>query len=368
MPVTTYAKDFSDLEKCFETAFSTEIKVNQIKFCGVGDNLIHSSLYKQANSRANGDGYDFDYAYENVAYFFEDYDINWINQESIITNFEPSSYPLFSTPKEVITSLYNIGFRVFSVSNNHTYDKGAMGIDSSVEILDSIEDIYYTGLYHDTPIEEDIKIQEVDGVDIAYLSFTEMTNGLPTPQNTSRRVIYTHETDLIESLILKAKELADIVIVGMHWGVENSFGITQNQRDVSNLCAAAGVDVIIGTHSHVVGDLEWVERPDGGKMLVAYSLGNFISAQAEPKQLVGLALTYNIESTELNGVILSTDIKNVKVYPTVTHYEGFYKNVRDYMYRDYSDELAKTHGREMSMEYIQNLLKDHVSEEFLVLN
>ena len=104
--------------------------VETIRFSATGDNLIHAPIYKQAARRAGEDGtYSFDYCYEHIAPFYAEQDVNWINQETLCSDtLAPSTYPCFSTPGDCARALYRAGVRVFSLSNNHTYDKGASGI------------------------------------------------------------------------------------------------------------------------------------------------------------------------------------------------------------------------------------------------
>lgn len=91
--------------------------VTTLRFSATGDNLIHDGLYLQARSRAGGEGYDFTALYENVAPFYKDFDINWINQETLVTDELPSSsYPCFCTPGALGRAVYDVGWRVISMS------------------------------------------------------------------------------------------------------------------------------------------------------------------------------------------------------------------------------------------------------------
>ncbi|MFV0413569.1 MAG: CapA family protein [Oscillospiraceae bacterium] len=347
-----------------------------LSFSAVGDNLIHDGIYLQARSRAGGDGYDFSYVYENLSYFFKEYNVSWINQETLVNNeLAPSSYPTFSTPGQLGQAAYDAGWRVFALSNNHTYDKGATGIAATRRFWQQMpEDTVVYGLYENDADDSSIVLQEKNGITLAYLAYTEHTNGLPTPQGAEAHVIYTSDTATMERQVRRARELADAVIVTVHWGVEGSHAVTQAQRNLAGQYAAWGADVIIGTHPHVIQPVEWIENPeDGRKVLVAYSLGNFLSAQAAANNMVGLALTYNITQTvEPDGTRQPVSIENVKVYPTVTHYDAAYGNIRDYMYRDYTEELAAQHGvrarySAFSKQYITELVQQYISSEFLVL-
>ena len=124
-------------------------QVQTVRFSATGDDLIHDGIFLQARSRATDGGYDFLPAYEPMRDFYSQFDVNWLNQETLVNDaFEPSGYPLFSTPGAITDALYDIGFRVFSLSNNHSYDKGAEGIASSLEHWAAMpEDVVSMGFY-----------------------------------------------------------------------------------------------------------------------------------------------------------------------------------------------------------------------------
>ena len=344
--------------------------VTTLHASATGDNLIHLGLYQQAQQRAGGSGYDFTYLYENVAPFYADYDINWLNQETLVTDeFPPSSYPMFCSPAALGEHMYDIGFRVFSLSNNHSYDKGAEGIAATRRFWASMpDDVVTTGLFAGESDYSNIPIQEVDGVRIAYLSYTEHTNGLPTPSGAEANVIYTSQEDVIQSQIELARTMADVVVVGVHWGTENSHTVNDAQRALGQKIADWGADIIIGTHPHVVQSIETLTTSDGRSVPIAYSLGNFASLQADRDNLIGIVLTYDITKTTQPDGTSSVSVGNVKAHPVVMHYDANWSNARLYFYRDYTEELAAAHGvGGMSRTYIQSVLEENISAEYLVL-
>lgn len=207
-----------------------------LRFSATGDNLIHAPIYKQAARRAaEGQRYNFDYCYEHLLDFYAAQDVNWINQETLCSKeLEPSTYPCFSTPGECAEALYRAGIQVFSLSNNHTYDKGAKGIAATLRFWDEMpEDVVTTGLWYGESDYSTIPLQTVNGVTIAYLSYTDHTNGIPQSSAMTANVIYTSQRDVMEQQVRRACELADFVVVGVHWGVEDSHKITQIQRDLA---------------------------------------------------------------------------------------------------------------------------------------
>ena len=368
----------ADMSETVESAASSsgeppQPTVTTLHVSATGDNLIHDGIYLQARQRAGGNGYDFGLLYENVAYFYQNFDINWINQETLVTDeLPPSSYPCFCTPGALAQEAYDIGFRVFSLSNNHSYDQGAEGIAATRRFWASMpDDVVTTGLFAGESDYSNIPIQEKDGVKIAYLAYTDSTNGIPTPQNAEANVIYTSQEDVIQMQIELAQTMADVVVVGVHWGTENSHVVNDAQRTLAQKIADWGADIIIGTHPHVVQTIEMLtSAKDGTQVPVAYSLGNFVSTQIQADNLIGILLTFDItKTTQPDGTVSSCVIENVKAIPEVMHYDANFQNARAYLFRDYTDELAASHGNgSMSRAYIQSVLEENIPAEYLVLD
>lgn len=341
--------------------------VETVRFSASGDNLIHEGLYNQAKARANDGGYDFTYAYENLRDFYAQFDVNWLNQETLVNDaYEPSGYPCFSTPGDITNALYDIGFRVFSLSNNHSYDKGAGGIEASMEHWAAMPDDVVTAGFYDLTTYDNLSYQTVNGITIGYLSYTEHTNGLNTPADTQYGVVYLSQTDVIEQQMAEMRPKCDVLVVSCHWGVEGSHNVTDAQRNMAQWLADQGADLIIGTHPHVTQTAEWLTAEDGHQSFVAYSLGNFISAQSDPDNMIGILLDITFtKTTQPNGESTVT-LSDPKFHPVVTQYENGYSNIRVYLLKDYTDDLGAAHGNfTLSREYIQSVLNESVGEEYL---
>lgn len=350
--------------------------VTEVKFSATGDNLIHQLIYQQAAQRAGeGEAYSFDYCYENIAPFYAGFDVNWINQETLCnTELAPSTYPCFSTPGECAEALYRAGIRVFSLANNHTYDKGSKGIAATLRFWDTMpEDTVTTGLWYGEEDYGSIPLQTVNGITIAYLSYTDHTNGIPQNSQMEANVIYTSETEVIERQVRAAAELADFVVVGAHWGVEDSHTITEAQRTLAQKLADWGADVIVGTHPHVLQNAEWLTAADGRQVFAAYSLGNFLSTQKHKDQLIGAILSLRLEKVTGPDGTITLAVREPKLHPTVTHYGSRKADVRAYLFRDYTPELAAQHGvranySDFSYDYIRAAAEKYIDAEFLALD
>ena len=350
--------------------------VETVRFSATGDNLIHSKIYQQAAARAVGDAaYSFDYCYANLVPFYSDFDVNWINQETLCTDeLAPSTYPCFSTPGDCARALYRAGFRVFSLSNNHTYDKGASGIAATLRFWASMPaDVVTTGLWRGEADYGTIPLHTVNGVTIAYLSYTEHTNGIPRSSAMEANVLYTSQTDVIEQQVRQAAQLADFVVVGVHWGVEDSHTITGAQRTLAQQLADWGADVIVGTHPHVLQNAGWLTAEDGRRVFAAYSLGNFLSTQSKKDQLIGAVLTLRLQKTTSPNGAVQLEVLDPQLHPTVTHYGAGKSDVRTYLYRDYTPELAAAHGvrandSDFSYDYIRAVAQQYIDPAFLDLS
>ena len=339
-----------------------------VRFLAAGDDLIHGSIYLQAERRAAAageSGYDFGYLYENVAPFLQDRDLCYINQETLINDvYAPSTYPCFSSPAELGGELYDMGFRIFSVSNNHTYDKGAGGIAATRAYWAQMPaDTAVFGLYTDPKSDDAICLYEKNGITFAFLAYTEHTNGIPTPSNSEAAVVYTSDEETMEWQIRRARELADVVVVAPHWGVEGSHHVTDAQRTLAAKMCGWGADVILGSHPHVLQD-ETTQR----NALVIYSLGNFVSAQSAPDNLISGFFTFDV-TLHPDGRV---EITSPLLHPLVTHYSSGYRDITAYLYSDYTPELAAAHGvranyPRFSYDYIGQVLKQTIQQEYLAL-
>ena len=339
-----------------------------VRLRAAGDNLIHSSIYNQARQRAGGNGYDFSYAYENIAGLIKECDVAVINQETVIAPiYEPSDYPCFNSPVELQQEMLNLGFTVFNQANNHVLDKGETGLLSALKQWKTHPEALVTGVYENEADYENIRVKEVQGLKFAFIGMTEMTNGLTLPEGSEVVVLHTGEEEKIKARIEKARCLADVVVINTHWGQEYTHTPNDGQTSLAQKMADWGADLIVGHHPHVLQPIQWLDASDGRRVLCAYSLGNFISAQDKGARMIGgiLDVTFTKETVESRPAITSAGL-----IPVITQYEGGFRNVRLYPWSDYTPELASKHGVRrydagFGYDFIQNTLDSVIGEEFL---
>lgn len=348
-----------------------------VHFLAVGDNLVQTHVYRSAQAWAADGTYDFTKTYENVAPIIAAADVAIINQETLICggDYEISGSNFnFNSPVELGDEMVEIGFDVFTLANNHLLDKRIDGLLSSLDYWDAMADehgILAVGAYRDSIDQSNIRVQEVNGMKIAYLSYTEHLNGYSIPADSPVKIGMTDDVALIESQIKEAKEIADAVIVAAHWGNEDTHTVAERVYTLAEQMIEWGADVILGGHSHTAQTMEYITREDGTSGFVFYSLGNFVSAQTDNFNMVGemgeFDLTLDLETGELV-------IENVQCTPVITHYDDAQRtNLRLYPYNMYTEELADGHGlpyaplgtaKTFSMDVIDAIIEANIPEEF----
>ncbi len=343
-----------------------QILFSSVSFVAVGDNLIHKPIYNQAAARTS-EGYDFSYAYENFADIISQPDVAILNQETIIsTEHNVSTYPMFNSPVEVGEEMLELGFDVFNIATNHSIDCGEKGLVSAINFWKE-KNAITCGAYLNREDYSDIPMHEVNGVKIAYLGFTDSTNGLSLPDDSEVILVRASEETRLQQRIIDAKAVADVVVVSAHWGNEYTHEPTDSQRQLARKLASWGADVIIGTHPHVIQPVEYIDNEDGSRTLVAYSLGNFISAQNRGPRMLGGVLNFEIVRNNATGDI---SFENVRFSGVVTHYGQSYSNLRVFPLAEYTQELASKHGvlsktPDFSLEYLYDIIDEVIDKQFL---
>lgn len=309
-------------DKAVQKETKKEYKVSMLM---AGDGLLHGYVYKDAQ---NANGYDFSKQLEYVKDLAKDYDLKYWNQETIFGGKERgySGYPRFNSPSEFGNNMIDIGFNMVSLANNHSMDQGEKGVLNSVAYWKN-KDIVWNG-QSDSEEERNSHIYgEKNNIKYALLSYTMHTNGLPVPSS-KPYLVNVYDKDKVKADIEEVRGKVDVLFVAMHWGEEYTHKPNANQRETANYLASLGVDVIIGTHSHVIQPIEKIVSEETGKeTIVYYSLGNFISNQGDENKRVGLLGTLDITKTVDKGTT-TINISNVGGNLHYTYYTSAHTNYK----------------------------------------
>lgn len=313
-----------------------------VNIVSIGDMLMHASA---CNPALKPDGsFNFDYLFEHVKNEISSADLAIVNQETIFGGNEKGniSYPNFNTRTELGDSLVNAGFDIVLHASNHTLDQDINGVLNTLNYWKSSHpDTTVLGIHSNTEEASNINIVEKNGIKFAVLNYTYGLNGRSLPAGYDYLVDLMDEKSIpkIADDIKRARSMADFVIVFPHWGEEYLLAATQGQKDWAKFFADCGADLIIGTHTHVIGPVEWITSSDGRQVLCYYSLGNFVSIQYRYASMLGGMAKVSV-TKDATGTHISKDDMDF----VVTHYTPGRTAVTTYMLRDYTNELAQQHA------------------------
>jgi len=262
-----------------------EQKDSSISMAVVGDIMCHGPNYKDAYN-ASTKTYDFSTFFPQIKSYISNADIAVGNLETTFAggNKAYSGYPTFNSPPQLAKDIQDLGIDVLTTSNNHSMDSGYNGLINTIDTLDNLG-ISHTGTFKSEEDKNKILIKDVNGVKIAFLSYTYGTNGISIPKG-KEYCINLINKDLIKKQLESAKaQNPDVICVSMHWGIEYKLQPNTEQKDLADYLFENGADIILGSHPHVLEPMEkrTVTLSDGTKKdgFVIYSLGNFISAQKD---------------------------------------------------------------------------------------
>ena len=219
-------------------------------------------------------GYDYSRSTEYVAPMFRDADVAVVNLETTITTSgNYSGYPCFASPTEVVDELQSMGIDIALLANNHCCDRLSRGIATTIEQL-NMRNIAHAGVFTDSAdyARNNILRFESRGVRFALVNYTYGTNGIPVPKDRLVNLIDT--TAIVRDLRTINRDSVDCVIACMHWGNEYERRENSEQKRLAGILQREGVDIIIGSHPHVVQPYY-----ADSTHVVFYSLGNLVSNQ-----------------------------------------------------------------------------------------
>ncbi|MBO6159557.1 MAG: CapA family protein [Firmicutes bacterium] len=285
---------------------------SQVSFLCAGDALMHRSVY--TDLLLHPDHFDAFLAQTpspseegSLQDLIRQADLAFFGQETPLVS-DPDlygSYPSFGTPLEMGELLAGAGFDGALCSTNHALDRGLTGIDTTADFYES-RGVCPLGIQKSSNQEKASPYMLLDreGIRFALFDCTYGTNGLPLPGEAPFAVSMLDDADLRQNL-KKAREEADLVIVFVHWGTEYADQPDELQKTYSDLFLEEGVDVVVGSHPHVVQPVCQRVRDDGHEMLVFYSLGNLISGNQEPAQNSGAVASFTIEKADGKAFVVS---------------------------------------------------------------
>ncbi len=243
-------------------------------------------------------------------------------------------------------------------------DKGYKAIENTINFWkENYPEIAVLGINEKEEDQNNIYIYNQNGFKVALLNYTYGTNGIPLPSD-KPYLVNLMDKERITNDVKLAKEQADFVVVLPHWGTEYQYTPDSFQKEYTQLLSDLGVDLVIGTHPHVLENIEVITNDEGHQMLVYYSLGNYVSGQTKKDRVVGGLAKVSIEKDYKTN---ESYITEYELKPIVTQ-QGEYTV---YKLEDYTDELAnqnrikyKEGCSNFNVEYINDLCSEILGDDF----
>ena len=309
----------------------------------VGDNLMHRSV---SMSGLKEDGsYNYDYNFSKAAPYISGADLAIINQETVIGGNELGiqGFPCFNGRTEMADALVRVGFDVVLGANNHILDQGVQPLIHMIRYFNTnYPQISVLGIHGSWEARDDLVVRDVNGIRIAMINYTDLLN-IPSHWYGSEFSVEYLDYDRLAVLIDRAKAASDFVIVFPHWGTEYFLGVDGKEQEEAAFLAEHGVDLVIGTHPHVVEPVSYITRPDGGNMLIYYSLGNYQSIQNLEETMIGGMAQVEITKTRRGTRITDFNMEFLaNDYRMSPGFRDYYDIVTTYPWELYSRELAET--------------------------
>ena len=327
------------LQKTDKTSEVINTKTSEASIIACGDVMAHGP---QLNAQYNASTKDYSFInnFKYVKEYVEEADLAIANLETTLCKNDPypySSYPTFNTPDALADALKDTGFDLLSTINNHSFDKFSLGVERTLTTLK--EKGFTTVGTRQNESEDDYVIQEVNDIKLGITAYsygeikngTKYLNGIRVSDDKRDLMNVFDSTDVdsafdtINSTVEKL-ESTDMQIVIIHWGYEYNRTPSEFQTELAQKLCDAGVDIIIGSHPHVVQPVETIKSTDGEhETTVIYSLGNYISNQRREFLSEytedGLMVNIDIEKTSSDEEAV---VKKVTCIPTwvTKHYSS----------------------------------------------
>lgn len=239
-----------------------------------GDAMQHQA---QIDAARRDDGmHDYSQCFSAVEAYIDAADYAVVNLETTIAGKPYTGYPCFSAPDSYLDALVDAGFDMMLTANNHTLDKRDKGLLRTIDCLDDRR-VDHIGTYRNQQERDSVVpfVKVINGFRVAFLNYTYGTNGIKL--TTPATVDYIDRTLMRGDISAARSAGAELIAVCIHWGNEYELLPASSQRALADFLIDEGVDIIIGSHPHVIQPMEMRYNAQGRKVLLVYSLGNFIS-------------------------------------------------------------------------------------------
>ena len=380
------------------------VEIGRAELAVTGDLMMHMPIVRTSQTE---DGYDFDGIFSYVSPYISAADFAVVNLETTLAGSEIDLYtgaPYFNSPDEIAKSVRQAGFDMLLTGNNHCYDYGTAGLKRTLDVLRA-QGLEALGTFTDAQTPRH-KICTINSIRIGMTCYTfadldeggTVTVNGKTADAAAEGLINAFDYDQLSRFYteieseIEAMEAggAELIVLYIHWGEEYSPAVSDTQATIAQSLCDLGVDVIVGSHPHVVQPLELLTSSvdPTHKTICLYSTGSFLgNLRAET---VGMAAGYSEDGAILKLTVTkysdgSVRVKDIGVLPTWILVQGdgetrdFFILPLDSTLPDWSKAFG-IYGNDLSdakssynrtMELVTpglNMIKDELSEKNATLD
>ena len=304
--------------------------VRTAKIRAVGDVMMHAN--QLAAGKMDSGVYDFSSFFADIRESLESADYTIVNLETTLAGAEKgyAGYPQFNSPDTLLDALKACGVDYIGTANNHCLDTGLAGAKRTIEQIRAAG-FEHSGTNLSAEDKQLIPIVDINGIKVSIMCYSEAFNGLEPviPAADLNYLINRMDKTQIIADYNRAKSLgADVAIVYLHWGAEYKREPSADMRGLAQDLLDAGVDIILGSHPHMVQPITRKNVSVGGQTkegIVVYSMGNFISDQRDQYRDSGIIFEVNIEKNMDTGAIKFLETKYVPTYVARSESGGKYE-------------------------------------------
>ena len=230
---------------------ATEQPVRTLTVTATGDCTFATDVNasRELGFVAYAEQYGTDWFFRNVRDIFDEDDLTIVNFEGTLSDRgerEIKQFAFRGNP-EYVNAL--TGVEAVNLANNHSVDYGEISLEDTKEYLDEKGILYCRG-------KADVAVEEINGIKVGLVGINYLNDVM--------------RTELVDAIDTAKDKGAELIILSIHWGVEKATAPNQDQIDAAHTAIDNGVDLVIGTHPHV---LQGFEKYKG--KYICYSLGNF---------------------------------------------------------------------------------------------
>ena len=288
-----------------------------VHFRAAGDVMSHKLQLTHAKQKDGSYNYDSQFAGVKDALSKADYTI--VNLElSIAVDGNYSSFPYFRTPEAILATLQDCGVDMFTMANNHILDGFWEGFTHTISKVEEYG-FAHVGAYRTAEEAHQPLVIDINGIKFGFLAYTLDVNDNDKRIDSDKAKICVKrlaDADFKADVQALRDAGAEVVICLPHWGEEGRRSVTGECKRYAEEMVNAGVDIILGSHPHVVLPINVGKKVVNGEekdILIAWSMGNFISYMASQYMDSGIIVDFTVTRDE-NGKISIHDVGYVPVY------------------------------------------------------